>query len=88
MKSAKTAPHRPSSFVKALRLTLALLFFTASGFFFWVYYERFYRHEFNELGRCYDPVNGIVYTTSGFIWILPAVFFLLIGLRQFIFRNK
>ncbi len=72
----------------AVRAVFCLLFFTVSAFFFWVFYERFYRFDFNELGRYYDAETDTVYTSSGFVWILPAVFFLLPGLFLLLFRKK
>ena len=36
----------------------------ASAFFFWVWYERYLRFDFNELGRYYDDMNQMVYTDS------------------------
>jgi hypothetical protein len=51
-----------------------------SAFFFWVWYERYLRFDFNELGRYYDDVNQVVYTDAGFVWVLPAVAFLLLAL--------
>lgn len=44
----------------------------ASAFFFWLWYERYLRFEFNELGRYYDAADQVVYTDAGFIWGLPA----------------
>ncbi|MDM0008231.1 hypothetical protein QTI51_25895 [Variovorax sp. J22G73] len=44
----------------------------ASAFFFWAWYERYLRWDFNELGRYYDADTQTVYTTSGFAWALPA----------------
>jgi hypothetical protein len=57
-----------------------VLALAASAFFFWVWYERYLRLDFNELGRYYDEVDQIVYTDSGFVWVLPAIGFLLLAL--------
>ena len=57
-----------------------VLSLAASAFFFWVWYERYLRFDFNELGRYYDAENEIVYTDAGFVWVLPAFGFLLIAL--------
>ena len=68
-----------------LRLLAALLPWGSALFFFWVFYERYARFEFNELGRHYDPQTQTVYTDAGFVWIIPALFFLLLavcGLRR------
>lgn len=52
----------------------------ASAFFFWVFYERYLKLDFNELGRYYDAENQIVYTDSGFVWIIPTAGFLVVSL--------
>lgn len=72
-----------------------LVFFALSLFFFWVWYERCLRWEFNELGRYYDPETETVYTDSGFIWSIPAFAFLLPALlhlrsavRYFVGRKR
>ena len=44
-----------------------VLSLAASAFFFWVWYERYLRWDFNELGRYYDDENQIVYTDAGFV---------------------
>lgn len=63
--------------VIALASACALLL---SAFFFWVFYDRYFKWDFNELGRYYDAENQVVYTDSGFVWVLPAVAFLMISL--------
>lgn len=64
---------------RSFRFGLATLIFAAlSVFFFYVYYIRYYawRNCFNELGRCFNPdESGQVYTTSGFVWIIPTLLF-------------
>ena len=68
-------PRRPGRiFTVGFWLSLA-----ASAFFFWVWYERYLRFDFNELGRYYDDENQIVYTDAGFVWVLPAFGFLLVA---------
>ena len=57
-----------------------VLSLAASAFFFWVWYERYLRFDFNELGRYYDDVEQIVYTDAGFVWVLPAIGFLVLAL--------
>jgi hypothetical protein len=48
----------------AAALVIAILF----AFAFHLRYWR-WRHCFNELGRCYDPIEGVVYLEqSGAIW--------------------
>ncbi len=43
-----------------------------SALFFYAWYAQYLKWDFNELGRYYDPVEQVVYTDSGFVWILPA----------------
>ena len=59
-----------------------VLSLAASAFFFWVWYERYLRFDFNELGRHYDAENQIVYTDAGFVWALPAFGFLFAALLR------
>lgn len=51
-----------------------------SALFFYAWYAQYLKWDFNELGRYYDPVEQVVYTDSGFVWILPAGVMLAIGL--------
>ena len=66
-----------------VRMFLARLYisfcFGLSALFFWLFYERYLRLDFNELGRYYDAEAQTVYTDSGFVWSLPAAAFLLLG---------
>lgn len=55
---------------------LSLLFAACFG---WLWYERYLKWDFNELGRYYDPVGQVVYTDSGFVWVLPAALALAAG---------
>lgn len=55
-----------------------------SAFFFWVWYERYLRFDFNELGRYYDDEAQIVYTDAGFVWALPAFGFLFVALLRLV----
>ncbi|CAB3875721.1 hypothetical protein [Achromobacter piechaudii] len=50
-----------------------------SALFFYAWYAFYWKWDFNELGRYYDPVDQVVYTTSGFVWILPATLLLAAG---------
>ena len=59
---------------------IGILLLCASAFCFWMFQEFFFRWDFNELGRHYDPETSVVYTDSGFFWIMPALFFLLASL--------
>ncbi|KGD88143.1 membrane protein [Achromobacter sp. RTa] len=51
-----------------------------SGLSFYAWYAQYLKWDFNELGRYYDPVDQVVYTESGFVWILPAGALLIAGL--------
>ena len=44
----------------------------ASVFFFWIWYRRYLRIEFNELGRYFDIEAQVVYTDAAFVWCFPA----------------
>ena len=57
----------------------SVLCFLASLFFFWVWYQRYLKIDFNALGRYYDETNQIVYTDSAFVWVVPATLFLVAG---------
>jgi hypothetical protein len=70
-------PGKPRIITVGFVLSLA-----ASAFFFWVWYERYLRFDFNELGRYYDDENQIVYTDAGFVWVLPAFGFLMVALMR------
>jgi hypothetical protein len=59
-----------------------VLWLCASAFFFWVWYERYLRFDFNELGRYYDAEAEVVYTDAGFVWALPAFGFLIVALLR------
>ncbi|KRC86097.1 hypothetical protein D3C87_426420 [compost metagenome] len=51
-----------------------------SAFFFYAWYAQYLKWDFNELGRHYDAVDQVVYTDSGFVWVLPAGVLLIVGL--------
>ncbi len=51
-----------------------------SAFFFYAWYAQYLKWDFNELGRYYDPVDQVVYTDAGFVWVLPAGALLAVGL--------
>ncbi|MFD4837007.1 hypothetical protein ACFWP0_05820 [Achromobacter sp. NPDC058515] len=51
-----------------------------SAFFFYAWYAQYLKWDFNELGRYYDPVDQVVYTDAGFVWVLPAGMLLIVGL--------
>ena len=58
----------------------AVICLTLSAVCFYAWYARALRWEFNELGRYYDPIEQVVYTDSGFVWVLPAGVLLCAGL--------
>lgn len=58
--------------IPAISFIASLAALASSAFFFWAWYERYLRWDFNELGRHYDADTQTVYTTSGFAWALPA----------------
>lgn len=51
-----------------------------AAFFYYAWYAFYLKWEFNELGRYYDPVDHVVYTSSGAVWVLPATAWLVAGL--------
>jgi energy-converting hydrogenase Eha subunit H len=62
----------------AMRIVCFLLAACALCFaalFGWTFYQRCWRWRdcFNELGRCYDPIDQTVMTDAGFVWGLMAV---------------
>ncbi len=58
----------------------AVVSLSCAAFFGWLWYQQYLKWDFNELGRYYDPVDQVVYTDSGFVWILPAALALAAGL--------
>ncbi|WP_417224473.1 hypothetical protein [Achromobacter spanius] len=58
----------------------AVLCLGLSAFFYYAWYAFYWKWDFNELGRYYDPVDQVVYTSSGFVWVLPATASLIAGL--------
>jgi len=57
----------------------ALISLALSAVCFYAWYAQYLRWEFNELGRYYDPIEQVVYTDSGFVWVLPAGLLLAVG---------
>ena len=66
----------------------SLISLCLSVFFFWTWYEHYLRWDFNELGRYYDAESQIVYTDSAFIWVIPAVLFLLVSVWGIVRRSR
>ena len=58
----------------------AVLCLGLSAFFYYAWYAFYWKWDFNDLGRYYDPVDQVVYTSSGFVWVLPATASLVAGL--------
>jgi len=54
--------------------------------FYWLWYERYLRIEFNELGRYYDAETQTVYTDAAFVWCLPAFGFLALAVANVAYR--
>jgi len=65
----------------------AVLCLALSAFFYYAWYAFYLKWDFNELGRYYDPVDQVVYTSSGFVWVLPATVLLAAG-AVFIWRGR
>lgn len=63
--------HRGLTWVIALLMIAATLCL-------WLWYDRYLRIDFNELGRYHDPETQVVYTDAAFVWGLLA-FGLLLG---------
>ena len=58
----------------------ALISLALSACFFYAWYAQYLKWDFNELGRYYDPIDQVVYTDAGFVWVLPAAVLLVAGL--------
>lgn len=69
---------RPLS--RLIRASGVVLPLAASLPFFWLWYSRYLRIDFNELGRHYDAATQTVHTDAAFVWCLPALGCLLIAL--------
>lgn len=69
---------RPLS--RLIRASGVVLPLAASLPFFWLWYSRYLRIDFNELGRHYDATTQTVHTDAAFVWCLPALGCLLIAL--------
>ncbi len=65
------------------RVLISVPLLLASLLFGMAYYDRYWRWRdcFNDQGRCYDPVEGMVYLEqAGMIWSGLAVICLVAGL--------
>ena len=59
-----------------IRWITGLILLGISGGFFWLYHAQYFRWRgcFNDLGRCFDPVSGMVYLEqAGMIWLSLGV---------------
>lgn len=59
----------------------AILWLALAAFFGYIWYERYLRIDFNELGRYWDSEAEMVYTEGGFVWAIPTAIFLICGIR-------
>lgn len=84
--SLSSRPLHSSRSSRPLLRLAAVLCLALSAFFFYAWYAFYWKWDFNELGRYYDPVEQVVYTSSGFVWILPATLLLAAGMA-FIWRG-
>jgi hypothetical protein len=64
----------------AIYAVIAALLFAGSGFFSWVFYERYWKWDFNDQGRYWDDASEQVLTTGGAIWIVPALVLFVIAI--------
>lgn len=72
---AAVRTHRGVAFARVA----ALVSLALSAVFFYAWYAQYLRWEFNELGRYYDPIEQVVHTDSGFVWVLLAGVLLAVG---------
>ncbi len=64
----RTFRHPPRG--SALRAGLAALWLAFTALFSLAFYDRYWRWRgcFNELGRCYDPDEGVMLEQAGLVW--------------------
>lgn len=60
----------------------------ASALCFWLWYARYLRIDFNELGRYYDPEEQVVYTDAAFVWGILALGLLLVAAVLMVIRHR
>jgi len=66
-------------------LAESIIYFALFIAFVYAAYTRYFLWLdcFNELGRCYNPDgSGQVYTTSGLVWVVLAVVFLALWIKN------
>jgi multisubunit Na+/H+ antiporter MnhB subunit len=78
MKRAKEASG--SRIDAAIYGVIAALLLVGSGVFFWIFYERYWKWDFNYQGRYWDDASEQVFTTGGAIWVVPALVLLAIAI--------
>ncbi len=68
----------------AARIGLAVLWLAFTALFALAFYDRYWRWRgcFNELGRCYDPNEGVMLEQAGGIWGGLALIFGLLLVRS------
>jgi hypothetical protein len=76
--------HAPTGSRRALRIGLAALWLAFTALFALAFYDRYWRWRgcFNELGRCYDPDEGVMLEQAGGIWGGLALIFGLLLVRS------
>lgn len=67
----------------AARAGFAALWLALAGLFALAFYDRYWRWRgcFKELGRCYDPDEGVMLEQAGMIWGTLALLFGLLAAR-------
>jgi hypothetical protein len=70
------AANKPLTLVKLMVYWLLCLLFS------YTWYTQYYQWIdcFNALGRCFNPDEAVVYTDDGFVWAIPALLFLGLGI--------
>jgi hypothetical protein len=63
---------------KSLTLIKLMAYWLLCLLFSYAWYTQYYQWIdcFNELGRCFNPNDSVVYTDSSFVWVIPAAIFL------------
>lgn len=63
---------------KSLAFIKLVIYWLLCLLFCYVWYTQYYQWIdcFNELGRCFNSDESVVYTDNSFVWIFPAVLFL------------
>ncbi|MCP3926946.1 MAG: hypothetical protein GY714_30680 [Desulfobacterales bacterium] len=69
-----------------IHLILAVVYTTFFMFFTFFFYDRYWkwRHELEEVETSFITPDGSNVTSSGFVWIIPAVVFSILALIRII----